>query len=98
MNFLFSAVNSPSNYLIGPMIVRVKPDGSPVDEDKTKPLPVDDDREAMIIGSEFFPSSKTPSIRLEAPPKPVAQASRARFMPETSAYTNYRTISRRNQH
>lgn len=122
MNFLFSAVNSPSNYLIGPMIVRVKPDGSPVDEDKTKPLPVDDDREAMTIGSGFFPSSKTlnhhhqhqehmhpaarsangqPSIRLEAPPKPVApvaQASRARFMPDTSVYTNYRTISRRNQH
>lgn len=83
------------------MIVRVKPDGSPVDEDKTKPLPVDDDREAMTIGSGFFPSSKTPSIRLEAPPKPVApvaQASRARFMPDTSVYTNYRTISRRNQH
>lgn len=84
------------------MIVRVKPDGSPVDEDKIKPLPVDDDREAMTIGSGFFPSSKTPSIRLEAPPKPpigpVAQASRARFMPDTSVYTNYRTISRRNQH
>lgn len=106
------AVNSPSNYLIGPMIVRVKPDGTPVDEDKARPLPVDDDREAMTIGSSgFFPASKTPSLRLEAPapplptshlpPKPIApmaQASRARIMPDTSVYTNYRTITRRNPH
>lgn len=85
------------------MIVRVKPDGTPVDEDRTKPLPVDDDREAMTIGSGYFPSSRTPSVRLEAPapPKPmqpVAHASRARLMPDTSVYTNYRTITRRNQH
>jgi len=96
--FDLPAVNAPSNYLIGPMVVRVRPDGSPVDEDKTKPLPIDDDREAMTIGSGYFPSKK-PSTRLEAPapaPIPVAQASRARIMPELSAYTNYRTITRRN--
>lgn len=102
--FDLPAVNAPSNYLIGPMIVRVKPDGTPVDEDKTKPLPVDDDREAMTIGSTgFFPSSKQPSTRLEAPaaPAPIAQASRAHIMPDTSVYTNYRSITRRtpkNQH
>lgn len=95
--FDLPAVNAPSNYLIGPMVVRVRPDGTPVDEDKQKPLPIDDDREAMTIGSVgFFPTSKAPSRRLEAPAAPVAQASRARIMPDTSAYTNYRTITRRN--
>lgn len=97
------AVNAPSNYLIGPMIVRVKPDGTPVDEDKTKPLPIDDDREAMTIGSGYFPSSKQPSTRLEAPavPSAIAKSSRARIMPDTTVYTNYRSITRRtpkNQH
>lgn len=96
--FDLPAVNAPSNYLIGPMIVRVRPDGTPVDEDKARPLPIDDDREAMTIGNGYFPSSKLPSTRLEAPaaPAPVAQASRARIMPELSAYTNYRPIARRN--
>ncbi|XP_031640687.1 rhythmically expressed gene 5 protein [Contarinia nasturtii] len=92
------AVNAPSNYLIGPMIVRVKPDGTPVDEDKTKPLPIDDDREAMTIGTGYFPSklsSKLPSTHLEAPAAPNAQISSARIQPDTSVYTNYRTIARR---
>lgn len=98
--FDLPAVNAPSNYLIGPMVVRVRPDGSPVDEDKTRPLPIDDDREAMSIGSGYFPSSKQPSTRLEAPaapaPAPLAHASPARLMPDSSVYTNYRTITRRN--
>lgn len=100
--FDLPAVNAPSNYLIGPMVVRVRPDGSPVAEDKTRPLPIDDDREAMTIGSGYFPSSRQPSTRLEAPVAPVAQfapvaqASRARIMPNLSAYTNYRTITRQN--
>lgn len=98
------AVNAPSNYLIGPMIVRVKPDGSPVDEDKTKPLPIDDDREAMTIGTGYFPSrlsSKLPSTHLEAPAVQNLQSSNARIQADTSVYTNYRTITRRtpkNQH
>lgn len=96
--FDLPAVNAPSNYLIGPMVVRVRPDGSPVDEDKTKALPIDDDREAMTIGTGYFPSSKQPSTRLEAPaaPAPLARASPARIMPDSSVYTNYRTITRRN--
>lgn len=94
------AINSPnSNFLIGPMVVRVRPDGTAVEEDKKKPLPIDDDREAMTIGTGFFPSSRTPSVHLEAPAAPVAThvapVSRARLMPDTSAYTNYRTITRR---
>lgn len=84
--------NAPaSNYLIGPMVVRVRPDGSPVDEDKTKPLPIDDDR--MIISSGYFSSSKQPSTRLEAP---LAQASPARIMPDAPVYANYQPITRLN--
>lgn len=103
--FDLPAVNAPSNYLIGPMVVRVRPDGSPVDEDKTKPLPIDDDRDAMTAPA-FFPSSaaaavaapasKEPSTRLEAPAAPVARASPARFMPDEYSYTNYQTIIRPN--
>lgn len=63
------AVNSPSsNYLIGPMVVRVRPDGTPVDEDKTKPLPIDDDQ--MTVGTGYFPLSsrlQAPSTRLATP-------------------------------
>lgn len=47
---------SNSNYLMGPMIIRVRPDGTPVEEDKLKPLPRDDDREAMTIGKEKIPT------------------------------------------
>lgn len=95
--FDLPAVNAPSNYLVGPMIVRVRPDGTPVDADIQKPLPIDDDREAMTIGSVvYFPTSKAPSRRLEAPAAPVVQASRAHIMSGTSVYTNYRTNTRRN--
>lgn len=34
-----------NSYLSGPLVVRVKPDGSPVEEDRFKPLPKDDDLE-----------------------------------------------------
>lgn len=106
--FDLPAVNAPSNYLIGPMVVRVRPDGSPVDEDKSKPLPIDDDRDAMTAPSFFppaaaaagaavaAPASKEPSTRLEAPAAPIARASPARFMPDEYSYTNYQTIVRPN--
>lgn len=107
-NYLSSASNldyrydaPTSNHLIGPMVVRVMPDGSPVAADKTKPLPIDDDRDAMTIGSNgFFPSVQTPSTRLEAPALPNGQNTHtwAQAPSVTAAYTNYRTISRRNQH
>lgn len=73
-----------TNYLIGPMVVRVRPDGTPVEEDKSRPLPRDDDREAMTIGSGHFPSL---SEHLQ-PPKRT----------DTSVYRNYRTIQRTQQH
>lgn len=60
------AVNSPTtNYLIGPMVVRVRPDGSPVDEDRTKQLPIDDDQ--MTVKTGYFLSAKRPSTHLETP-------------------------------
>lgn len=33
------------HYVMGPMVVRVMPDGRPVPEDKQRPLPVDEDAE-----------------------------------------------------
>lgn len=98
--FDLPAVNAPSNYLIGPMVVRVNVDGTPVDEDKTKPLPIDDDRDAMTAPSIFpppAPASKQPSTRLEAPAPPVAHASTvARFMPDENSYSTYQTHIRPN--
>lgn len=82
-----SASAPSNNYLIGPMVVRVRPDGSPVEEDKTRPLPRDDDREAMTIGSGLFPSHRTLADHLQ-PPKRA----------DTSVYTNYRTVQRTQQH
>lgn len=40
----------PITYLTGPMVVRVRPDGTPVEEDQNKPLPYDDDREILQYG------------------------------------------------
>lgn len=48
---------SPS-YLSGPMIIRVRPDGTPVEEDSRRQLPRDDDREAMTIGREKLPTAE----------------------------------------
>lgn len=48
--------NNHINYLTGPMVIRVRPDGTPVDEDQRVALPRDDDREAMSIGKERLPT------------------------------------------
>lgn len=92
------------NYVIGPigpMVVRVMPDGSPVAADKDKPLPVDDDRDAMSLGSKgFLPPVQTPSTRLQAPDVPQTTFyTRAYSNPiSTAHHSNYRTISRRIHH
>lgn len=44
-----------SRFLSGPMIVRVRPDGTPVDEERPA-LPRDDDREAMTLGRVKLPT------------------------------------------
>lgn len=96
LQYEVAAVNEPStNYLSGPMVIRVRPDGSPVEEDRSRPLPRDDDIEAMTIGSGYFPSLRQLSQNLQPPAMP--KVSKA-FVPDTSRYTNYRTITRRQQH
>lgn len=79
-----SVVSPNSNYLTGPMVVRVRPDGTPVEEDRFKPLPRDDDRESMTIGNVRIPTLRQLSETLQAP-APQPQRS----------YNNYRTINRR---
>jgi len=79
------SVFSPrDNYLSGPMVIRVRPDGTPVEEDRFKPLPRDDDRDAMRIGKMRMSTFRQLAETLQAP-APQPQAS----------YTNYRTINRR---
>lgn len=55
-DFPSETVASTTNFLSGPMVIRVRPDGSPVPEDRLKPLPRDDDREAMTIGKSKIPT------------------------------------------
>lgn len=61
-------VASTTNFLSGPMIIRVRPDGTPVEEDQHKPLPRDDDREAMTIGKNRLPTAQQISANFQVPP------------------------------
>lgn len=79
-----SVISPRDNYLSGPMVIRVRPDGTPVEEDRFKPLPRDDDRDAMRLGKVRMPTFRQLAETLQAP-APQPQAS----------YTNYRTINRR---
>lgn len=80
-----SVVSPSSNYLSGPMVVRVRPDGTPVDEDRRRPLPRDDDRDAMTLGKVRMPTLRQLAQTLQAP-QPA----------QRSVYANYRTMNRRN--
>lgn len=57
-------------YLTGPSVVRVKPDGSPVEEDKNKPSPKDDDLEHYT-----HINSGAPFDKLQPPVKESAETS-----------------------
>lgn len=47
----------PGGYIIGPMVVRVMPDGRPVPGDSLRPLPKDEDAEEFIaMRSKPMPS------------------------------------------
>lgn len=47
----------PGSYVIGPMVVRVMPDGRPVPGDSQRPLPKDEDAEEyMAMRSKPMPS------------------------------------------
>lgn len=92
-NLEYQYESPTSNYLIGPMIVRVMPDGSPVAGEMPK-LPVDDDLDAMTLGSNgLYSTVKVPSTRLEAPVIPDIYSTQGTF-----GYTNHRTNSRVNRH
>ncbi|XP_060655657.1 LOW QUALITY PROTEIN: rhythmically expressed gene 5 protein [Drosophila nasuta] len=39
----------PQRYLSGPLVIRLRPDGTPVEEDKKRPLPRDDDLETYRL-------------------------------------------------
>ncbi|EDW01613.1 rhythmically expressed gene 5 protein [Drosophila grimshawi] len=41
----------PQRYLSGPLVMRLRPDGTPVDEDKHRPLPRDDDLESYRLAN-----------------------------------------------
>lgn len=86
-----------SNHLMGPMVSYMMPDGSPVMEKMYGPLPVDDDRDDMTMGSkkmptmqELYDSIKTmdeePKIIMEIPPSSTAAT------PRDIATDSYRTI------
>lgn len=45
-----------TNFLTGPMVVRLRPDGTPVDEPHHKVMPQDDDIKEMTIGKEKMPT------------------------------------------
>lgn len=86
VNYNYALINKPNdlyqqqpleqstNYLTGPMVVRVKMDGTPVDE--KRPLPKDDDE--MQIGRERLPTmdqlrghimqEEGPKIIIQTPP------------------------------
>ncbi|EDV37215.1 uncharacterized protein Dana_GF11541 [Drosophila ananassae] len=40
----------PQRFLTGPLVIRVRPDGSPVEEDRQKPMPHDEDLPAFRLG------------------------------------------------
>ncbi|KAH8413657.1 hypothetical protein KR222_002862, partial [Zaprionus bogoriensis] len=44
-----TAPEPPQRYLSGPLVIRLRPDGSPVEEDKNRPLPRDDDLETYRL-------------------------------------------------
>lgn len=89
-----SVLSPKNNYLSGPMVVRVRPDGSPVEEDRLKPLPRDDDRDAMTLGKIRMPTFRQLAQTLQAP-EPHQQQSQYPQQQRTAIYTNYRTINRR---
>ncbi|KAH8283497.1 hypothetical protein KR018_004148 [Drosophila ironensis] len=49
----------PNSFLTGPLVIRVRPDGSPVEEDRQKPMPFDEDLPAFRLGLAAAPVSGT---------------------------------------
>lgn len=90
-------VTESRNYLTGPMVVRVMPDGSPVAEDRQRSLPKDDDRDEMTIGRAKLPtidqiarSFSTTQNRIDDRTESAATQPTASYR----RYPTYRTIRR----
>lgn len=105
LNYAASQQAINTNFLSGPMVFRVRPDGTPVEEDQRKPLPRDDDREAMTIGKDKIPTVQqiannfggggafvvaVPAPTMQAPPMPSSVHPLRR-----TVYASYRTTDRR---
>ncbi|XP_013108017.1 rhythmically expressed gene 5 protein [Stomoxys calcitrans] len=65
---VFDVGNSQNTFLTGPSVVRVKPDGSPVEEDRNKPLAKDDDLEqyAAVAAAGTFGQQDAPKVNTHA--------------------------------
>ncbi|XP_055690857.1 rhythmically expressed gene 5 protein [Lutzomyia longipalpis] len=92
-----SGIAESTNYLTGPMVVRVMPDGSPVSEDRNRNLPKDDDRDEMTIGRARLPTIdqiarafSTTQNRIDDRAESAATQPTARYR----QYPTYRTIRR----
>ncbi|GAB0089947.1 Rhythmically expressed gene 5 protein [Sergentomyia squamirostris] len=88
---------APNNFLSGPMIVRVMPDGSPVKEDRHRILPKDDDRDEMTIGRERLPTIDQIARSFSTTQNRIDDRTEVVSTQPTSSYRqypSYRTIRR----
>ncbi|PNF21181.1 hypothetical protein B7P43_G05126 [Cryptotermes secundus] len=81
--FLTAVPNVPSKYVIGPMIVRVLPDGRPVPGDSERPLPKDEDAEEFKI----MRGNPVPSVEELLNRKSYQQKSQPSTQQSGSAYS-----------
>lgn len=61
------APEPPQTYLSGPLVIRLRPDGSPVEEDKNRPLPRDDDLETYRLAHNGGISSSSAASAAQRP-------------------------------
>lgn len=64
--------SSTETFLSGPLVFRVRPDGSPVEEDQHKPLPHDDDLEAYQLAGTTVGNGATAAVSSAAQATTVA--------------------------
>lgn len=84
VNLQYLDRNSEPHYLTGPMVFRVHPDGSPVMEDRLKPLPKDDDRDDMTMGRTKLPTMEEIRLRYRQIPLFTRPQSAYRLLPPYS--------------
>ncbi|XP_037887616.1 rhythmically expressed gene 5 protein [Glossina fuscipes] len=86
-----SAHSNPSEeekhrtYLTGPSVVRVRPDGTPVEEDRHKPLPQDDDLEVLNSSASSSATASTSTFPSSIPNYSYAGTTKHRKIATISA-------------